>query len=187
MPLRKRISLNKMSETSVWVTGESGSIYERFWNGLEWVFAPHDLPISAGHAVAVFIINQMILALSESGNLYQVTNIRSLNSISFRISTLLFGYMLNNTCMQLGNLACNLNQSLNMICILKVVGTAATIPLLFVLTDYVFFQQMHLQLGETSQPVWVEFSATLNQIKDNDQEKNSLILMKSGVVSDDGQ
>lgn len=45
---------------------------------------------------------------------------------------------------------------------------------------------MHLQLGETSQPVWVEFSATLNQIKDNDQEKNSLILMKSGVVSDDG-
>lgn len=46
---------------------------------------------------------------------------------------------------------------------------------------------MHLQLGETSQPVWVEFSATLNQIKDNDQEKNSLILMKSGVVSDDGQ
>ncbi|KAG4979324.1 hypothetical protein JHK84_032902 [Glycine max] len=117
MPLRKRISLTKMSETSVWVTGESGSIYERFWNGLEWVFAPHDLPISAGRAVAVFIINQMILALSESGNLYQ----------------------------------------------------------------------MHLQLGETSQPVWVEFSATLNQIKDNDQEKNSLILMKSGVVSDDGQ
>lgn len=99
MPLRKRISLNKMSETSVWVTGESGSIYERFWNGLEWVFAPHDLPISAGHAVAVFIINQMILALSESGNLYEVINICSLNSISFRISTLLFGYMLNNTCM----------------------------------------------------------------------------------------
>lgn len=99
MPLRKRISLTKMSETSVWVTGEIGSIYERFWNGLEWVFAPHDLPISAGRAVAVFIINQMILALSESGNLYQVTNIRSLNSISFRISTLLFGYMLNNTCM----------------------------------------------------------------------------------------
>lgn len=99
MPLRKRISLTKMSETSVWVTGESGSIYERFWNGLEWVFAPHDLPISAGHAVAVFIINQMILALSESGNLYEVINICSLNSISFRISTLLFGYMLNNTCM----------------------------------------------------------------------------------------
>lgn len=98
MPLRKRISLTKMSETSVWVTGESGSIYERFWNGLEWVFAPHDLPISAGHAVAVFIINQMILALSESGNLYEVINICSLNSISFRISTLLFRYMLNNTC-----------------------------------------------------------------------------------------
>lgn len=117
MPLRKRISLTKMSETSVWVTGESGSIYERFWNGLEWVTAPHDLPISAGRAVAVFIINHMILALSEAGNLYQ----------------------------------------------------------------------MHLQLGETQQPIWVEFSPTLNQITDNDQENNPLILMKSGVVSDDGQ
>lgn len=117
LPLRKRISLTKMSETSVWVTGESGAIYERFWNGLEWVIAPHDLPLSAGRAVAVFIINQMILALSEAGNLYQ----------------------------------------------------------------------MHLQLGETSQPVWVEFIPTLNQITDKDQEKNSLILMKSGTMSDDGQ
>ncbi|TKY67814.1 hypothetical protein E2542_SST10710 [Spatholobus suberectus] len=118
MPLRQRISLTKMSETSVWVTGESGSIYERFWNGLEWVLAPHDLPISAGRAVAVFIINQMILALSEAGNLYQ----------------------------------------------------------------------MQLQVGEeASQPVWVEFSPTLDQITDNDQEKNPLILIKSGVMSDDGQ
>ncbi|RDX73238.1 hypothetical protein CR513_47179, partial [Mucuna pruriens] len=121
LPQRKRISLTKMSETSVWVTGESGSIYERFWNGIEWVVAPHDLPISTERAVAVavavFIINQMILALSEAGNLYQ----------------------------------------------------------------------MHLQLGETSQPVWVEFSPTLSQITDSDQEKNPLILMKSGVVSDNGQ
>ncbi|XP_027360491.1 uncharacterized protein LOC113868792 isoform X2 [Abrus precatorius] len=114
LPLRKRISLTKMSETSVWITGESGCIYERFWNGLEWVIAPHELPISAGRAVAVFIINQIILALSEAGNLYQ----------------------------------------------------------------------MHVQLGETSQPVWVEFSPTLNQITD-DIEKNSLILIKSGMVSDD--
>ncbi|KAK7264059.1 hypothetical protein RJT34_31662 [Clitoria ternatea] len=117
LPLRKRISLTKMSETSIWITGESGSIYERFWNGLEWVLAPHDLPISAGRAIAVFTINQLILALSEAGNLYQ----------------------------------------------------------------------MHVQLGETSQPVWIEFSPTLNQISDNESEKNPLILMKSGVVSDDGQ
>ncbi|KAL2464121.1 uncharacterized protein Fot_52077 [Forsythia ovata] len=45
LPLRKRVSFTKMSDTSVWVTGESGSIYERFWNGLQWVIAPHDLPV----------------------------------------------------------------------------------------------------------------------------------------------
>ena len=72
LPLRKRISLTRMSETSVWVTGESGSIYERFWNGVQWVIAPHDLPVFAGHAVCVFIVNQTILALSEAGILYQV-------------------------------------------------------------------------------------------------------------------
>ncbi|KAK9274254.1 hypothetical protein L1049_019068 [Liquidambar formosana] len=72
LPLRKRVSLTKMSETSVWVTGESGSIYERFWNGVQWVIAPHDLPISAGHAISVFIVNQTILALSDVGNLYQM-------------------------------------------------------------------------------------------------------------------
>lgn len=72
LPVRKRISLTKMSETSIWVTGESGSIYERFWNGLQWVIAPHDLHVSAGYAVSVFIVNQTILALSEAGLLYQV-------------------------------------------------------------------------------------------------------------------
>ena len=72
LPLRKRISLTKMSETSIWVTGESGSIYERFWNGVQWVVAPHDLPVFAGHATSVFIVNQTILALSEEGILYQV-------------------------------------------------------------------------------------------------------------------
>ncbi|XP_012572687.1 uncharacterized protein [Cicer arietinum] len=47
---------------------------------------------------------------------------------------------------------------------------------------------MHLQLGETtSQPVWVKFTPTLNQITDTDSEKNPLILIKSGVVSHDGQ
>lgn len=79
LSLRKRISLTKMSETSVWVTGESGCIYERFWNGLEWVIAPHDLPILAGRAIAVFVINQRILALSEAGNLYQVRRISCLD------------------------------------------------------------------------------------------------------------
>ncbi|XP_020230003.1 uncharacterized protein LOC109810841 isoform X2 [Cajanus cajan] len=72
LPQRKRISLIKISETSVWITGQSGSIYERFWNGMEWVNVPHDLPVSAGHAISVFVINQTILALSESGNLYQI-------------------------------------------------------------------------------------------------------------------
>ncbi|CAI0450181.1 unnamed protein product [Linum tenue] len=72
LPQRKRISLTKMSDNSIWVTGESGSIYERFWNGVQWVIAPHDLPLSAGHAIGVFIVNQTILALSESGVLYQM-------------------------------------------------------------------------------------------------------------------
>ncbi|KAL5566668.1 hypothetical protein UlMin_029832 [Ulmus minor] len=72
LPLRKRISMIKMSETSIWITAESGCIYERFWNGVQWAIAPHDLPISAGYAVSVFIVNHTILALSEAGNLYQM-------------------------------------------------------------------------------------------------------------------
>uniref|UniRef100_I1NM66 Uncharacterized protein n=1 Tax=Oryza glaberrima TaxID=4538 RepID=I1NM66_ORYGL len=72
LPIRKRISLTRMSESSVWVTGQSGSIYERFWNGLAWVIAPHELPISVGYATATFIVNTTILALSEAGILYQL-------------------------------------------------------------------------------------------------------------------
>ncbi|CAK9183477.1 unnamed protein product [Ilex paraguariensis] len=72
LPMRKRVSLIKMSESSIWVTGESGSIYERFWNGLQWVIAPHDLPVSAGYAVSIFMVNQTILALSEAGHLHQM-------------------------------------------------------------------------------------------------------------------
>lgn len=75
LPLRKRISLTKMSETFVWIIGESGCIYKWFWNGLEWVIAPHDLP------VAVFIISQKILALSESGNLYQLRKNRNMHGL----------------------------------------------------------------------------------------------------------
>ncbi|KAJ1283310.1 hypothetical protein BS78_03G118700 [Paspalum vaginatum] len=72
LPIRKRISLTRMSESSVWVTGQSGSIYERFWNGVMWVIAPHELPTSAGYAIATFIVNTTILALSEAGILHQL-------------------------------------------------------------------------------------------------------------------
>lgn len=72
LPVRKRVRLIKMSENSVWVVGVSGSIYERYWNGVQWVIAPHDLPVLAGPANSVFIVNQTIFALSEAGNLFQV-------------------------------------------------------------------------------------------------------------------
>ena len=85
LPLRKRVSLTKMSETSIWITAESGSIYERFWNGVQWVTAPHDLPSSAGPAVSVFTVNQTILALSEAGFLYQVRAIILGNITEFQM------------------------------------------------------------------------------------------------------
>ncbi|KAJ4787289.1 hypothetical protein LUZ62_038535 [Rhynchospora pubera] len=72
VPVRKRVSLNRMSESSVWITGQSGSIFERFWNGVHWVIAPHELPVFAGYAVSTYIVNQTILALSEDGILYQL-------------------------------------------------------------------------------------------------------------------
>ncbi|KAI4368629.1 hypothetical protein MLD38_017166 [Melastoma candidum] len=69
---RKRMSMTRISETSIWVTGESGSIYERYWNGVRWVTAPHDLPVTAGGAVSVLLVNQTILALSETGQLHRM-------------------------------------------------------------------------------------------------------------------
>ncbi|GAB4856015.1 hypothetical protein Ancab_024654 [Ancistrocladus abbreviatus] len=72
LPLRKRVSLSKISDTSIWVTGESGSIYERFWNGVQWVIVPHDLPDSAGRAISIFTVNHTIFALSEAGHLHQM-------------------------------------------------------------------------------------------------------------------
>ncbi|KAG5238389.1 Magnesium-chelatase [Salix suchowensis] len=113
LPLRKRISLAKMSESSIWVTGESGSIYERFWNGVQWVIAPHDLPILTGHAVCIFFVNQSILALSESGILYQMI------------------------------------------------------------------------LSESSQPIWAEFTPTLDESTKKEAGQSSSILIKSGVISHD--
>lgn len=72
LPIRKRVSLNRISDMSIWVTGESGAIYERFWNGVQWVIASHDLPLSAAPAVSIFAVNHSILALSQAGILYQV-------------------------------------------------------------------------------------------------------------------
>jgi hypothetical protein len=56
------------------------------------------------------------------------------------------------------------------------------VPLSLLLTNLLcfFVWQMHVQLGEISQPVWIEFTHTLNQIADTDP-----ILIKSGVMSDD--
>ncbi|KAG5253850.1 hypothetical protein IMY05_001G0151300 [Salix suchowensis] len=110
LPLRKRISLTKMSESSIWVTGESGSIYERFWNGIQWVIAPHDLQVLTGHAICVFIVNQTILTLSEAG-----------------------------TCIRY-----------------------------------------------YSQPIWVEFTPTLDESTNREAEQSSLKLINSGVISHDG-
>lgn len=72
LPIRKRVSLNRISDMSIWVTGESGAIYERFWNGVQWVIASHDLPLSAAPAVSIFAVNHSILALSQAGILYQL-------------------------------------------------------------------------------------------------------------------
>ncbi|KAI3687803.1 hypothetical protein L1987_81506 [Smallanthus sonchifolius] len=69
---RNRISVTKMSDDSIWVSGVSGSIYERFWNGIQWVIAPHELPLQAGYAVYVFLVKHIVLALSEAGILYQM-------------------------------------------------------------------------------------------------------------------
>lgn len=43
-----------------------------------------------------------------------------------------------------------------------------------------------MQLSEISQPIWVEFIPTLDQTTDK-EEKASVVLIKSGVVSHDGQ
>ncbi|XP_021751529.1 uncharacterized protein LOC110717190 [Chenopodium quinoa] len=85
LPLRNRVSLTKMSDASVWITGESGSIYERFWNGVQWVIAPHDLPASAEPATSVFFVNQTILALSEAGYLYQMQLVENLQLVWIKL------------------------------------------------------------------------------------------------------
>ncbi|XP_022961164.1 uncharacterized protein LOC111461757 isoform X1 [Cucurbita moschata] len=85
LPLRKRVSLTRVSDMSIWITGESGSIYERFWNGIQWVIAPHDLPILAGPAISIFAVNHSILALSEAGVLYQLLLSESSQSVWFEL------------------------------------------------------------------------------------------------------
>ncbi|BBN02887.1 hypothetical protein MPTK1_2g18990 [Marchantia polymorpha subsp. ruderalis] len=67
-----RISMVRFSDVSLWITGQSGSIYERFWNGVQWVVIPHDLPAFAGRATGVLSVNRTMVAMSESGILYQL-------------------------------------------------------------------------------------------------------------------
>ncbi|GJY38337.1 hypothetical protein Tco_0424701 [Tanacetum coccineum] len=85
---RKRLSVTKMSDDSIWVTGISGSIYERFWNGIQWVIAPHELPLQAGYAVSVFLVNHTVLALSEAGILYQLYLVRVLYSAAAKAAAM---------------------------------------------------------------------------------------------------
>lgn len=44
-----------------------------------------------------------------------------------------------------------------------------------------------MQLGENSQPLWVEFTPTLDQSTNRETEQRSTIQIKSGVVADDGK
>lgn len=46
---------------------------------------------------------------------------------------------------------------------------------------------MQAQLRECSESMWVELTPTLNQITDRYTQEDSLVLIKSGIVSDDGQ
>lgn len=67
-----RVSMVRFSDVSIWITGQSGAIYERFWNGVQWVVIPHDLPAFSGRASAVLSVNRTMVAMSESGILHQV-------------------------------------------------------------------------------------------------------------------
>ncbi|KAL3698138.1 hypothetical protein R1sor_012214 [Riccia sorocarpa] len=67
-----RISMVRFSDVSLWITGQSGAIYERFWNGVQWVVIPHDLPAFAGRAISVLSVNRTMVTMSESGVLYQL-------------------------------------------------------------------------------------------------------------------
>ncbi|GBG72662.1 hypothetical protein CBR_g12234 [Chara braunii] len=66
------VSMAKFLETSLWMVGQSGSIFERYWNGIQWVYIPHDLPNVAGKAEAVMAINRTVVATSRAGILYQL-------------------------------------------------------------------------------------------------------------------
>uniref|UniRef100_A0A2P2JD24 Uncharacterized protein n=1 Tax=Rhizophora mucronata TaxID=61149 RepID=A0A2P2JD24_RHIMU len=48
------------------------------------------------------------------------------------------------------------------------------------------FFPSQMQLSENSQPLWVEFTPTPEQSTFKEAEKSSVILVKSGVVSQDG-
>ncbi|CAM6104128.1 unnamed protein product [Calypogeia fissa] len=67
-----RVSMVRFSDVSLWITGQSGAIYERFWNGVQWVVIPHDLPAFSGRATTVMSVNRTMVAMSESGILHQL-------------------------------------------------------------------------------------------------------------------
>jgi hypothetical protein len=54
------------------VVGPSGSVYERFWNGVQWVLIPHDLPGGVGKASALASVNGTILATTANGPVYHM-------------------------------------------------------------------------------------------------------------------
>lgn len=54
------------------MAGPSGSVYERFWNGAQWVFIPHDLPAGSGKASALAAVNRTVIATSENGHVYHM-------------------------------------------------------------------------------------------------------------------
>lgn len=44
-----------------------------------------------------------------------------------------------------------------------------------------------MKISESSQPIWVDFTPTLSQSTDEEGEQSSVILIKSGLVSYDGE
>eukprot|EP00854_Cymbomonas_tetramitiformis_P004596 gene4596-5629_t len=60
----------RFSDVSLWIIGPSGSVFERFWNGMHWVYIPHTMPNEADSAVSLHYLNHTIIVVSKQGNLY---------------------------------------------------------------------------------------------------------------------
>lgn len=63
--------LSVYSDVSLWVVGRSGSVFERFWNGMHWVYIPHSLPLGQGGAVSIVCINSTVLVRLRNGGVLQ--------------------------------------------------------------------------------------------------------------------